>query len=49
MACAANLGNPMAFLNTVVLVETIIATCTTLYALIRYLIFLFQEPKQAAK
>ena len=49
MACAANLGNPMAFLNTVVLVETIIATCTTLYALIRYLIFLFQEPKQTAK
>ena len=49
MACAANLGNPMGFLSTVVLVETIIATCTTLYALIRYLIFLFQEPKQAAK
>ena len=49
MACAANMGSPMGFLSTVVLVETIIATCTTLYALIRYLIFLFQEPKQAAK
>ena len=49
MACAANMGSPMGFLSTVVLVETIIATCTTLYALIRYLVFLFTAPKQPAK
>ena len=49
MACAANMGSPMGFLSTVVLVETIIATCTTLYALIRYLVFLFTAPKQPVK
>ena len=49
LACAANMGSPMGFLSTVVLVETIIATCTTLYALIRYLVFLFTAPKQPAK
>ena len=49
MVCAGNLGSPMPFLKTVVLIETIIATATTLYALIRYLVFLLQEPKQTAK
>jgi hypothetical protein len=39
----------MAFLKPIVLIETIIATCTTLYALIRYLMFLFgNEEKKAA-
>ena len=48
MACAANLG-PMPFLNTVVLIETVIAVCTTLYALARYLVFIFAGPKQPAR
>ena len=43
MACAMNMEKPMPFLKPVVLVETIIATITTLYALIRYLVFLFKQ------
>ena len=49
MACAANLGSPLPFLSTVVLIETVIATFTTLYALVRYLMFLFAGSKQPAK
>lgn len=49
MACSANLGSPMPFLNTVVLIETVIAVCTTLYALARYLVFIFAGPKQPAR
>ena len=44
MACAANMGSPMGFLSTVVLVETIIATCTTLYALIGIWCSCLQHP-----
>lgn len=46
MACAANMGSPMAFLSTVVLAETVIAVCTTLYALVRYMVFIFAGAKQ---
>ena len=35
MACSAAMEQPMAFLKPIVLIETIIATCTTLYALVR--------------
>ena len=49
MACAANLGSLLPFLSTVVLIETVIATFTTLYALVRYLMFLFAGSKQPAK
>ena len=45
MACSANMGSPMAFLKPIVLIETIIATVTTLYALVRYLVFLFAPAK----
>ena len=45
MACSAKLGSPMAFLKPIVLIETIIATCTTLYALVKYLMFLFAPAK----
>jgi exfoliative toxin A/B len=38
-----NMEKPMPFLKPVVLVETIVATITTLYALIRYLVFLFKQ------
>ena len=48
MACSAAMESPMAFLQPVVLIETIIATCTTLYALVRYLMFLFGGEKKAA-
>lgn len=34
-------GSPMTFLQPVALVETVIATFATLYALVRYLVFLF--------
>ncbi len=45
MVCSMNMGSPMAFLKPIVLIETIIATITMLYALIRYLIFLFTPAK----
>ncbi len=45
MVCSMNMGSPMAFLKPIVLIETIIATFTMLYALIRYLIFLFTPAK----
>jgi exfoliative toxin A/B len=49
MACSVAMEQPMAFLKPIVLIETIIATCTTLYALVRYLMFLFgSEEKKAA-
>jgi exfoliative toxin A/B len=41
MVCAMNMEKPMPFLKPIVLVETIIATVTTLYALVRYLFFIF--------
>lgn len=47
MACSAAMEQPMAFLKPIVLIETIIATCTTLYALVRYLMFLFGTEKKA--
>jgi exfoliative toxin A/B len=49
MACSVAMEQPMAFLKPIVLIETIIATCTTLYALVRYLMFLFgNSDKKAA-
>ena len=45
MVCSMNMGSPMPFLKPIVLIETIIATITMLYALIRYLIFLFAPAK----
>ena len=47
MACSAAMGSPMTFLAPIVTIETIIATVTTLYALVRYLMFLFSTPKEA--
>lgn len=46
MACAAKLGNPLSFLGPVVLIETVIACITTLYALYRYAMFLFGPQPQ---
>ena len=46
MACSAKMGSPMPFLKPVVLIETVIATITTLYALVRYLMFLFAKEKK---
>ena len=43
MACSMAMESPMAFLKPVVLVETIIATCTTLYALVKYCGFLVSD------
>lgn len=40
MACLANMGQPLPFLKYVVLIETIIASVLTVYALIRFVIFL---------
>ena len=45
MMCSMNMGSPMPFLKPIVLVETIIATITTLYAFVRYLMFLFAPAK----
>lgn len=45
MACAANLGHPLPFLQYVVLVETIIAVVFVVYVYIRFLGFLFGTKK----
>ena len=47
MVYSAAMGSPMTFLAPIVTIETIIATVTTLYALVRYLVFLFSTPKEA--
>ena len=41
MACSAAMEKPLPFLKPIVLIETIIAVITTLYALVRYLMFIF--------
>lgn len=41
MACSAAMEKPLPFLKPIVLIETIIAVITTMYALIRYLMFIF--------
>ena len=41
MACSAAMEKPLPFLKPIVLIETIIAVITTLYALARYLMFIF--------
>lgn len=43
MACSAAMEKPLPFLKPIVLIETIIAVCTTLYALARYLMFIFGD------
>ncbi len=43
MACSAAMEKPLPFLKPIVLIETIIAVITTLYALVRYLMFLFGD------
>jgi exfoliative toxin A/B len=48
MACSVAMEQPMAFLKPIVLIETIIATCTTLYAFVRYLMFLFGSGEKKA-
>lgn len=48
MACSAAMGSPMTFLSPIVLIETVIATCTTLYALVRYLMFIFGSSEKKA-
>lgn len=45
MACAANMGNPLPFLQYVVLVETVIALLMVAYTLVRYLGFIFGGKK----
>lgn len=39
MACLANMGSPMPWLNVVVIVETVIAVVLCIYALVRYILF----------
>lgn len=39
MACLANMGSPMPWLNVVVIVETVIAVVLCVYALVRYILF----------
>lgn len=41
MACAANMGNPLLFLQYVVLVETIIAVALVVYTYIQFVKFIF--------
>jgi exfoliative toxin A/B len=48
MACSAAMESPMGFLKPIVLAETVIATITTLYALVRYLMFLFGNNEKKA-
>lgn len=48
MACAAKMEQPMPFLKPIVLAETIIAAITTLYALVRYIMFLLEPEKKEA-
>lgn len=45
MACAANLGHPMPFLSTVVLIETIIAVVLVAYTYIRFMGAIFGGKK----
>ena len=44
MACAANMGHPMPFLQYVVLVETIIAVALVVYTYVRFM-GLFSEER----
>lgn len=39
MACLANMGSPMPWLNVVVIIETVIAVVLCVYALVRYILF----------
>lgn len=39
MACLANMGSPMPWLNVVVIVETVIAVVLCVYTLVRYILF----------
>jgi exfoliative toxin A/B len=45
MACAANMGNPLPWLQYVVLIETIIAVVLVAYTYIRFVAFLFSGNK----
>lgn len=45
MECSAAMQHPMTFLAPIVIIETVIAVVTTLYVLIRYLVFLFSTLK----
>lgn len=45
MACAANMGHPLPFLQYVVLVETIIAVALVVYTYIRFMGFIFNNKK----
>lgn len=45
MACAANMGHPLPFLQYVVLVETIIAVALVAYTYIRFIGFIFNNKK----
>ena len=39
MACLANMGSPMSWLNVVVIVETVVAVVLCVYTLVRYILF----------
>ena len=41
MACCANMGQPLPWLQTVVLIETIIAVVLVVYTFIRFMGFIF--------
>lgn len=45
MACALNLGSPLAWLQPIVLVQTLVAAVFVVYTLVRYLGFLFAGSK----
>ena len=48
MACLAKLEAPAPWLAPIVLVETILAACLVVYALVRFLMHIFGGQKQAA-
>jgi len=45
MACAANMGHPMPFLQYVVLIETIIAAALVVYTYVRFMGAIFGGKK----
>lgn len=45
MACAANMGHPMPFLQYVVLIETIIAVALVVYTYVRFMGAIFGGKK----
>ena len=49
MACAKNMEQPMPYLQTIVLIETIIAVVLVAFVFIRFMMMIFSAPPQEAK